>query len=205
MAQTAEKCAAKYGISRERAGPLCAAQPAAARTRRGRRAAGGRSRSRRDQDAQGRHDRRSRRSSAARDDARRAGRAADGVFKKDGVVTAGNASGIVDGGGGADPRVGAGGARRGPDAAGPPRVVGRGRRRADADGHGAGAGDAQGARAGRADARPSSTWSRSTRRSRGQYLAVREGARASIATVERQRRRDRARPSARAQAAPGCC
>ena len=49
---------------------------------------------------------------------------------------------------------------------GPHRVVGGGRRRADPDGHGPGAGHPQGARARRPVARTSSTSSRSTRRSR---------------------------------------
>ena len=65
---------------------------------------------------------------------------------KDGRVTAGNASGIVDGG--AALILASREARDGirPEAARPPVAVGIRRRRADADGDGPGAGDAQGAR-----------------------------------------------------------
>ena len=68
------------------------------------------------------------------------------AFSKNGCVTAGNASGIVDGGAAlllaSAPR--REGARA--EAAGAADALGLRRRRADADGHGAGAGDAQGPR-----------------------------------------------------------
>ena len=72
------------------------------------------------------------------------------AFKKDGTVTAGNASGIVDGGAALilASREAVDAARSDADRAAD--RLGLGRRRADADGHGAGAGHAQGAGAARA-------------------------------------------------------
>ena len=79
------------------------------------------------------------------------------AFKKDGVVTAGNASGIVDGAAAlviaGDDAVKA----RGLKPLGRIVVVGHGRCRPGVHGHGPGAGDPQGAREGRALARAIST------------------------------------------------
>ena len=98
MAETAENCAAKYGISREEQDALRAAQPAArgrgVEARDGSRKKSCRSRSRR-----------ARASSVfAQDDHMRPDTTLEvlaklpAAFSKDGSVTAGNASGIVDGG-----------------------------------------------------------------------------------------------------------
>ena len=100
---------------------------------------------------------------------------------KNGCVTAGNASGIVDGAAAMLLASEKAVEKHGPRAARPPDALGHGRCRADADGHGAGARDAHGARQGRAHARRH----RSDRGQRSVRRAVsrrREGARASIAT-----------------------
>ena len=104
------------------------------------------------------------------------------VFKKDGVVTAGNASGIVDG---AAALIIAGEdavKARGREAARPHRVVGHGRRGADDDGHGPGAGDSQGARTREALAGRS----RSDRDQRGVRAAVPGGRKGAGARSRRR-------------------
>ena len=81
-----------------------------------------------------------------------------GVVRPDGTVTAGNASGVNDGALRAAPRVGRSRASsHGLTPRARVRRDGGGRRGAAHHGHRPGAGDAQGARAGRADARPTST------------------------------------------------
>ncbi len=87
------------------------------------------------------------------------------AFSKNGCVTAGNASGIVDGGAALVIASADAARARNLDAARPSRLVGHRRRRADADGHGTGAGDPRAAREDRADARATSISSRSTKRS----------------------------------------
>jgi acetyl-CoA acyltransferase 2 len=74
------------------------------------------------------------------------------AFKKDGVVTAGNASGICDGAAALSSPARRGQASR-PQAARAPRAVARRRRRPDDHGHRPGAGDPRRARAGRPRAR----------------------------------------------------
>ena len=103
------------------------------------------------------------------------------AFSKDGTVTAGNASGIVDGGAALLARIGEGGRRTRSSAARPPGRVGRRRRRARVHGDGSGAGDPEGARSRRPDARRRSISSRSTRRSPASISQWRRSS-ASIAT-----------------------
>ena len=125
MAATAENCAAKYGITREeqdatriRSQQLAARAWADGPLRR-------RGRAGRDQDAQGR------RASSPQDDHMRPDSTMEGLaklpaaFSKNGCVTAGNASGIVDGARGAAARVGARRASARPHAARPARRTGR--------------------------------------------------------------------------------
>ena len=118
------------------------------------------------------------------------------AFKKDGCVTAGNASGIVDGGAALILA-----SREAADRHGV-RPIGRlvdwavGRRRSGLHGHGTRASHPRGAEARRHDARRS----RPDRGQRGVRRAVscrREGARARPRARQRQRRRDCPRPSAR--------
>ena len=81
MAQTAEKCAAKYNISREEQDAYALRSQQAASQRVGRRQVQGRGRAGRDQVAQGRDRRRQGRSPAAGHDARRPGETAGGVLE----------------------------------------------------------------------------------------------------------------------------
>ena len=117
------------------------------------------------------------------------------AFKKDGGH-AGNASGIVDGGRACDRRKMRVKARRSP--------IGRIRSWATvgvepaADGHGPGAGDPQGPRACRNEARRSRL-DRDQRGVRAAVSRVREGIGSRSRQGQRQRRRDCARPSARRQ------
>ena len=78
------------------------------------------------------------------------------VFKKDGVVTAGNASGICDGAAALVLTSEELRAKQGADAARAPRAVGRGGRRSEHHGHRPGAGHPLGAGPGATRRRP--TW-----------------------------------------------
>ncbi len=118
------------------------------------------------------------------------------AFDKDGFVTAGNASGIVDGAAMLLLTTGRARQEPGPDAARPHPVVGRGGRRAVAHGHRSGAGHPR-----RARRRPGIELDdldlfEINEAFAGQILAVRQGARPRRGQAQRQRRRDRARPSA---------
>ena len=126
------------------------------------------------------------------------------AFGKDGFVTAGNASGIVDG---AAALVIAGrdeAQRRGLKPHGQHRLLGRGRRAAGDHGHRPRAGIAQGAGSGRPLARGHGP-RRGQRGVRGAVPRGREGAGARPRADERERRRHRARPSRSARPARGCC
>ena len=135
----------------------------------------------------------------------RASRRCRPSFGKDGSVTAGNASGIVDGAAARGRHVGARTRRRragsrsagwcpGRSSACEPRAHGPRPR----------AGGARGARTRGSRARKTSTSGRSTRPSPGQILGVVRELGLDLANVERQRRRDRARPSARRHRARAC-
>ena len=178
MAITAENCAEKYGITRARGRRVRAAQPAAG-------AQGvdvgrheGRSGAGRDQDANKGV------TLVEKDDHMRPETTMEilaklpTVFKKDGVVTAGNASGIVDGAA-ALVIAGEDAVKARGEAARTDRVVGDRRRRADVHGHGPGAGDPQGARAREAVA----ARSRPDRDQRGVRGAVPRRARRSSASI----------------------
>ena len=146
MAATAENCAAKYDVSREEQDRVRDAQPAARRQGVAGRAVDRGSRPGRDQVAQGRRDVRRRTTTCGPDSTLEGLAKLPPAFSKNGCVTAGNASGIVDGG--AALLLASARRREGPpaEAAGAADALGVRRRRADADGDGAGAGDAQGAR-----------------------------------------------------------
>jgi acetyl-CoA acetyltransferase family protein len=98
------------------------------------------------------------------------------VFKKDGTVTAGNASGINDGAGGAGPRQRQGGSRQRPEANG--RILAWGHAGVDPRFYGTGSGQGGSDRSatGRADARPDGP-GRSERGFRGTGLRRRTGTR----------------------------
>jgi acetyl-CoA C-acetyltransferase len=96
MGVTAENIAAKYGFTREQQDAFALESHRRARTR-SRRATSSRRSSRRAEDAQGRravHQRRARAQDVEAEDMAKL----KAVFKKDGTVTAGNASGINDAG-----------------------------------------------------------------------------------------------------------
>ena len=133
---------------------------------------------------------------AARDDARGAGRASKPSFGKDGFVTAGNASGIVDGAAALVVATRDEATRRGPEAAGPHRVVGRGRRAARDHGHRSRARVAQGAARRRASSVKDMDLVEVNEAFAGQYLAVEKELGPRSRADERQRRRHRARASA---------
>ena len=156
MAQTAEKCAGQVRHLARGAGRVRAAQPAAGRRGLEQRAASPtrscRSRSRR-----------ARASTVVdKDDHLRPDTTLEGLaklpaaFSKDGTVTAGNASGIVDGGAALILASERAVSEKGLTPLARLRRLGGGRRRSVDHGDGAGAGDAQGARARRADARRTS-------------------------------------------------
>ena len=183
MAATAENCAAKYGITRDEQDRYAIRSQQLADARLDRRAASTKKSSR----SRSRPARASR--SSPQDDHMRPDSTLEGLaklpaaFSKDGCVTAGNASGIVDGAAAlllASARTRCQDAR--PDAARAADPLGDRRRRAVADGHGAGARHAQGARAGRTHAEGPRSRSRSTKRSRRSTWRSRRSS-ASIATA----------------------
>ena len=182
MAATAENCAAKYGVVARGAGSSTRCAASSSRHAPGPRAASPTKSCRSSIKTRKGTERRSRRTITCGPTRRSKALAKlPAAFSKNGCVTAGNAAGIVDGGAAlllaSEPAV----RDARPDAARTARRLGDRRRRADADGHGAGAGDAPGAREGRTDARRH----RSHRDQRSVRRAVpggREGARASIAT-----------------------
>ena len=195
MAQTAENCAAKYGISREEQDryALRSQQLADRAWTEGRFA---------DEVVPVEVATRKGRELVSRDDHLRPNTTLEGlakltpVFKRDGTVTAGNASGIVDGGAALVMASADAVSRYGLVSDRSSDRLGVGRRRTGADGNGPGACDATGARAHRADAvghRPH----RDQRGIRRTISRCREGARPGPGRGQCQRRCHCTRPSAR--------
>ncbi len=126
------------------------------------------------------------------------------VFKKDGVVTAGNASGICDGAAALVLASEEAGQEARPEAARAARAVGRRGRRSEDHGHRAGAGDPPRARRARGTSSATSISSRSTRRSRRSTSPSRRssGSTASAPTSTAARSRSATRSAPRARASP---
>ncbi len=124
------------------------------------------------------------------------------AFDKNGSVTAGNASGINDGGAAVVLMTAEAAQRRGLKPLAPHRVVGDGRGRSGDHGHGADPGVAHGARKSRLVGRRSRP-DRGQRSLCGAGLCGRQGSRLRARQAQRQRRRDRVGPPDRRLGMPG--
>ena len=212
MLQTAETVAQRYGISRERAGRICAQEPAAHRRRPGRRAGSTtrsfpspprwRSRTRRPARS------RMREVTIAKDEGNRADTTLEGlaglnpVLGPDTSITAGNASQLSDGSSASILMEAGEAERRGHRADGPLRRHGGRRHRARRDGHRP---DRRGQQAAQA-LRPQGRRHRpvgAERGVRGAGALQRRAARHSRGPAERRRRLDLDRPSLRHERARG--